>query len=85
MSAGAARPPRYVDHHGHPGRWQLEGHCGDCGTIAGAGPPRLATVPIEQVKGRLPTFCKGYYNGRPGGRCGFVLSWVWIFYPASKV
>lgn len=74
---------RHEDHHGHPGVWRLEGRCGDCGNCDTVSMRRLKAA---QKRGGLPVFCTGHKDGRPSNRrCGFALSWVWIFYPPGKV
>lgn len=73
----------YTEHRGHPGRWRLEAHCGDCGAVTTIGKPRVVRGDAVAAEERRP-LCTGLFMGRPRNRCGFVLSYVWIFYPANK-
>lgn len=77
----AERGPR-----GEAGLWQRERQCGDCGNVDRIGRP-LKELPDrlkDGHRGAGPN-CTGYYNGRPGNRCGWPISETWVFYPTEKL
>ena len=75
-----------VRYNGRRGLWLLTSMCGDCGSMSYIGrAARVRSAPrLNGTWARWP-ICTGYYNGRPGGRCGFALSYFWAFHSLSKI
>jgi hypothetical protein len=70
------------------GQWQLEAQCGDCGSGFYIGDP----VAKPSAAGRLQAMaasgllreCESLYMGRPGNRCGWLVTFVWMFVPKGR-
>jgi hypothetical protein len=66
-----------------PGLWQAEWQCGSCGSVVSDDRPgsdwgpRLGPPPRDTRMRR----CRGVYMGKPRNRCGWTLSFVWIWVP----
>lgn len=88
---GAAKSRAQPNVFARPGVWQLEAWCGRCGYGESCGAPTaehpgefLATH--EPGAGRrctrpAPGRVGAWVAGRPIGRCGWLLSFVWIYQP----
>jgi hypothetical protein len=63
-----------------PGLWQAEWQCGSCGSCIRHGRPHhRALAPVRPAPRVLR--CGAYYYGHPRGRCGWRMSFVWIWVP----
>jgi hypothetical protein len=80
--AGPKRRRRLVELRGHYGLWQLEASCGQCGIGRLHGAPGV-NRPEDMVTTAMKEwpFCDGVFMGKPDNRCGWPMSFWWIFVP----
>lgn len=75
-------PPPLAALKGRWGLWQLEASCGQCGMGARCGRPvaeQSEALVVKAIAAR--SICDGVFLGKPRNRCGWPLSFGWLFVP----
>lgn len=65
-----------------PGVWRQELQCAGCGTCKIL---RVAKAPLVTAVGMTGPKCTGVFMGRPRNRCGWPMSYVWLFVPEQPL
>jgi hypothetical protein len=64
-----------------PGIWREELQCGGCGS----GEIRRITKRLPESSATFGPVCKSTFMGRPGNKCGWRTSRVWVWVPEQPL